>query len=181
MVVPLLAQTGVEVIENARIEARAAQPSLEAAFRGIVQAQSEAAWVGYSVPILAGRSQDCRGSKVFLEGPTQMVMLFRVAERKVEKVRAVTVDCTVDAGGLRVFWFGGVKPAESAALLTGMLGDSADKGQLVAALAWSGEVAALIEVAKNHRDAAVRKWAMSWLGKSKDPKAVKFFEEVLGR
>jgi HEAT repeats len=37
----------------------------------------------------------------------------------------------------------------------------------------------LIEVARTNRNAAVKKQAMFWLGQSKDPRAVKFFEDVL--
>jgi hypothetical protein len=37
----------------------------------------------------------------------------------------------------------------------------------------------LIEVARTNRNAAVKKEAMQWLGRSKDPRAVKFFEDVL--
>ncbi len=37
----------------------------------------------------------------------------------------------------------------------------------------------LIEVARSHSNAAVKKQAMFWLGQSKDPKALKFFEDVL--
>jgi len=37
----------------------------------------------------------------------------------------------------------------------------------------------LIEVARNNRNAQIRKKAMFWLGQSKDPRAVKFFEDVL--
>lgn len=40
-------------------------------------------------------------------------------------------------------------------------------------------VPALIDVARNHRDPAVRKKAMFWLGQSKDPRAVEFFAQVL--
>ena len=39
----------------------------------------------------------------------------------------------------------------------------------------------LIEVARTNRNPAVRKQAMFWLGQSKDPRALAFFEEVLGR
>ncbi|MEO7143960.1 MAG: HEAT repeat domain-containing protein [Bryobacteraceae bacterium] len=39
----------------------------------------------------------------------------------------------------------------------------------------------LIEVARTNRTPAVRKQAMFWLGQSKDPRAVKFFEEILTR
>ena len=37
----------------------------------------------------------------------------------------------------------------------------------------------LIEVAKNNRNSAVRQQAMFWLGQSNDPRAIKFFEDVL--
>ncbi len=37
----------------------------------------------------------------------------------------------------------------------------------------------LIEVAKSNRNAAVRQQAMFWLGQSGDPRAIKFFEDVL--
>ena len=39
----------------------------------------------------------------------------------------------------------------------------------------------LIDVARSNRNAAVRKQAMFWLGESDDPRALKFFEEVLLR
>jgi len=37
----------------------------------------------------------------------------------------------------------------------------------------------LIDVAKSNRNAAVRQQAMFWLGQSNDPRALKFFEDVL--
>jgi len=37
----------------------------------------------------------------------------------------------------------------------------------------------LIEIARNNRNAVVRKEAMFWLGQSKDPRATQFFEELL--
>ena len=39
----------------------------------------------------------------------------------------------------------------------------------------------LMEVARNNRNPEVRKQAMFWLGQSHDPRAVKFFEEILNR
>jgi hypothetical protein len=39
----------------------------------------------------------------------------------------------------------------------------------------------LMEVARTNRNAEVRKQAMFWLGQSKDPRAVKFFEDILLR
>ena len=39
----------------------------------------------------------------------------------------------------------------------------------------------LIDVARNNRNPEVRKQAFFWLGQSKDPRAVQFFEEILLR
>ena len=39
----------------------------------------------------------------------------------------------------------------------------------------------LIEVARSNRNPEVRKQAMFWLGQSKDPRALAFFEEILGK
>jgi hypothetical protein len=39
----------------------------------------------------------------------------------------------------------------------------------------------LIDQARNNKNPAVRKQAMFWLGQSKDPRALKFFEEILNR
>jgi HEAT repeat protein len=54
---------------------------------------------------------------VKLEGPQNMLVLFRVAGKSVEKIRTFSEDCAIDAGGLPVYWLTGVKPAESVALL----------------------------------------------------------------
>ncbi len=40
-------------------------------------------------------------------------------------------------------------------------------------------VPTLIEIARTNKNPAIRKEAMQWLGRSKDPRAVKFFEDVL--
>jgi hypothetical protein len=39
----------------------------------------------------------------------------------------------------------------------------------------------LIEVARQNRNPRVRRQAVFWLGQSKDPRALKFFEEILGK
>ena len=39
----------------------------------------------------------------------------------------------------------------------------------------------LIQVARTHASAEVRKQAMFWLGQSKDQRALEFFEDVLRR
>lgn len=54
---------------------------------------------------------------VKLEGPRNMLVLFRVSGKSVEKIRTFSEECAIDAWGLTVHWLTGVKPAESVALL----------------------------------------------------------------
>lgn len=42
-------------------------------------------------------------------------------------------------------------------------------------------VPALIRVARTHRDAEIRRTAIFWLGQSRDPRALRYFEDVLSR
>ena len=60
---------------------------------------------------------------VQLEGTDRMVVLYRVLERKVERVRVVAADCTLDAGGRPVTWLDDVKSGDSVALLESLVAD----------------------------------------------------------
>src|SRR5260370_14788636 len=62
-------------------------------------------------------SYNVPGGDVKLEGPSNMVVLFRAEWRKIGKIRAVSENCILDAGGLQVIWLTGAKPAESVKLL----------------------------------------------------------------
>jgi hypothetical protein len=61
------------------------------------------------------------GGTVHLEGSQVMYVLLRVADHRIGRVRAFTEDCQIDAGGLRVVWITDAKPAESVALLEGIV------------------------------------------------------------
>ncbi len=58
---------------------------------------------------------------VKLEGADTMILLFRVVNRQVERVRVFSEDCQLDAGGREVRWLTGVKPVESIALLESLI------------------------------------------------------------
>ena len=115
--------------------------NLDATFRRLVAAQSEPAWIGYTVPTVdrqrQGRSllqrrhldfrrhrlhqrphRDVRPragdrtartvagpagartqSPIRLEGPETMVVLYRVEEKAVQRIRIFSPDCELDAGG----------------------------------------------------------------------------------
>jgi HEAT repeat protein len=61
------------------------------------------------------------GGTVKLEGPAEMFVLLRVADHHVGRVVTLTDDCQADGGGLQVIWLTGVGPAESVALLAGIV------------------------------------------------------------
>ena len=279
-------------IINGRVVPQAGA-NLDATFRRLVSAQSEPAWIGYSVPtvkdssnrfccdgttwisdgivITNGRVATCglepgdrtartsqgqpvtTQSPIRLEGPETMVVLYRVEEKAVQRIRVVSPDCELDAGGRTITWLDGVNPADSVKLLATFLTDTGTRSNRLAdaalsaiamhtddrsvpelmrlarqdpsghvrgqALFWiaqkAGQRAAaeitaaiendpdtevkkravfalsqlpkdegiplLIKVAKTNQNPAVRKQAMFWLGQSKDPRALDFFAEILGK
>jgi len=113
-----------------------------------------------------------------LEGPQDMAIFLRVADHGVTKIRVLSPDCQVDAGGLRVLWLMEVKPAESVAVLTTLVpaGFSAEgEGRKVA----HGALAAIAMQADPAADRALdaftapsqpeklREQAAFWLGSAR--------------
>jgi hypothetical protein len=119
---PLGAQP--KLLVNAKLDTRSAAAGLEQTLRPLVTAQSQPAWIAYSVPstrvnlgcdyVRDGWSQP---GVVHLEPPDHAVILFRVEGGAVERIRTLSPDCEIDAGDLPVHWLAEVKPAESVALL----------------------------------------------------------------
>jgi hypothetical protein len=52
-----------------------------------------------------------------LEGPDTMIVLYRVDEKAVQRIRIFSPDCELDAGGRTIQWLDGVNAAESVKLL----------------------------------------------------------------
>jgi len=268
---------------NARVETRSAASGLEPALRSAVPASRDPAWIGYAVPgegrhqmccwesaesaglacpgcRLEGRGGftvrgdgETRAGAVSLEGDETVVVLFRAEAGQVERIRAFSAGCALDAGGLPFVWLTGVRPAESVRLLRSFAASGVSGGRsgkrdeaALAALAFHADPSALdaliglarqdasahvrgqalfwlaqragsrvsgvitraieddpetevkkravfalsqlphdegvpllIDAARRNRNPAVRKQAVFWLGQSKDPRALTFFEELL--
>ena len=97
-------------------------PTCAGAIAAIVKAQTEPAWIGYAVPALnndrSGRndgwSERCRleqqrvdpATNTAVQGPIRLepaptaMVLVRVQASEIRRVRPVSGDCQVDAGGL---------------------------------------------------------------------------------
>ena len=183
---------GQPKIENAKVQTRAVSGSLDATFRSIVSPQAEPAWIGYSVPQVPGERSMC--GTVSLEGAPEFILLYRVSAGQVEKIRTYATDCTFDGGGLPFYWLTGVSGSQSAMLLSTFIpavdinktdvnktdGNQLANSALSAIARHLDGAAALIELARKPQvSKQMRQEAVRWLGRSKDPRAVKFFEELL--
>jgi len=126
--VPLIVQPAMaqpKLLVNAKVDTRSAAAGLEREFQALLTAQPQPAWIGYAVPAVRGAEMGCEyvhdgyGTTgiVHLEPPDHAVILFRVEGGKVNKLRSVSPDCEIDAGGLPVHWLTDVAPAQSVALL----------------------------------------------------------------
>ncbi|MBI4485578.1 MAG: HEAT repeat domain-containing protein [Acidobacteria bacterium] len=137
-------------IDNARIETRNVARALEREIAAL-GARGEVFWVGYRVPLVAGRRQMCcydalsdagaccgrcrleaggeitmstdevnasAGSRVTIEPPADFLVLARIADGQVGRLRTFTPDCDVDAGGRPVVWLNGVTADDSVSWLT---------------------------------------------------------------
>jgi HEAT repeat protein len=80
---------------------------------GTCQLENDRNWVSGTT-----KSADQGAGTVKLEGARQLVVLFRLETKQVDRIRVASEDCTLDAGGLPFLWLTGVKPTESVALLT---------------------------------------------------------------
>jgi hypothetical protein len=143
-------------LSNGQLAVRSAAAGLESEFRALVAGQTAPAWIGYSVPMIAGEhNMCCNGNSaavnccgtcrlegkesgnvttgnpppVPLEGGKSLFVLFRVEKGQVQKIRSFTEDCQLDAGGLPFHWLTGVRPPDSASLLASMvhISDTEDK------------------------------------------------------
>lgn len=176
---------------NARVDSRQAGTGFPHAFESLVAAQSAPAWIGYSVRAVPGRWDLCEScGRTFLEGrptrsqtdvagaaleePAWIAVLFRAEQSRVQKIRIVSCDQEVDAGGLPVFWLTGVGASESIAVLSPFVTSAAAPTAstpssnvamtAVAAHADALATTALIGWAKTPNAPEVRKRAISWLG-----------------
>jgi hypothetical protein len=122
-VLPLMAQP--KLLVNAKVDTRSAAAGLEREFKALLRAQPQPAWIAWEVPAVRSAEMGCEYVRdgysaagiVHLEPPDHAVILFRVEGNTVGKLRSLSPDCEIDAGGLPVHWLTDVAPAQSVALL----------------------------------------------------------------
>lgn len=124
---PLAAQP--KLLINAQVQTHSAAAGLESQFKALLAAQPQPAWIGYSVPSVRTYNLGCdyvrdgftQPGVVHLEPPDHAVILFRVEANTLNRIRTLSPDCEIDAGGVPVHWLTDVQPAQSVALLVSLM------------------------------------------------------------
>jgi hypothetical protein len=184
---PAWAQTPTVV--NGTFEARAATQALDREITAMMSRSPGPAWVGYAVPV-NGRDRDIgcwtsdgitrrtRVEPLKLEGPDSLFVLYRIADRRVDRVRVASPECPLDAGGLTLYWLTGVRAMDSIAWLTTLAsGEGARRvsNAAIMAIAMHDEPGAadrLIALARTGPNRDVRGNAIFWVAQRAGDKAV---------
>jgi HEAT repeat protein len=136
-VLPLFAQQPTVI--HGQVTSEATDHGLSPVIDRLKQ-QKDATWVGYSIPVVSKFSSGWNSSRIdYLEGngdsfandsdrtspsSDHALILLRIAEGAVMRLRVESSERELDAGGLRFVWLSGVSPDDSVRVLT----DLARKG-----------------------------------------------------
>ena len=133
---------------------------------------------------------------VQLEAGTSLTVFVRLVEKRIERMRVLSDDCPVDAGGREVKWLTGVTGADSVAFLKQLAMDEkmdVDVRSRLSSAAVRGialhrdpsAVPVLIDMASvtspSPFHTATRREAMQGLGMSRDPRAFQFLQQTIAR
>jgi hypothetical protein len=184
------AQSAITGIVNAIVERRIAGGQLAREIDAVAN-RGAAAWVGYRVDI-ARRTTGALGPATIggrcrLEPPTDLLILARMEAGSLVQLRAVAVDCDMDAAGMPLVWLDGVNPDESVAWLRSLIETTPASPRHIWAAALNAlayhaapsAVPALTAIARSHPDRDVQRQAMVRIGQSTDPRAAEFLAEIL--
>ena len=129
-----------------------------------------------------------------LEAGTEVLVMVRLVDKQVERIRTYSDDCPLDAGGRTVYWLDSVAAADSVKYLQSLitLGEKSglpnDQRRRLNSSAISAiglhrdsSVDVLIALAKQAQDSSARGTAFSWLGRSRDARAIAFIDSMLKR
>lgn len=146
-----LARAQQPPVQNGRVEARQ-PADLAGEIRTIAGSASDPVWVGWRAAMIGGPRSLCnwyvdddmavRGflastgaprassvpqitppaGPVPIEAGTGLVILARLVDGQVERLRTLTDDCPIDAGGRTIYWFDGISAARSLVYLDTLTG-----------------------------------------------------------
>ncbi|MBZ5553284.1 MAG: HEAT repeat domain-containing protein [Acidobacteriia bacterium] len=132
------------------------------------------------------------GSKsVKLESPELLIVLFRLKDKNIQKIRFFSQECELDAGGLPVYWLTEVRPSESVAWLSTYATDRSSgeeeqsrhlRNSAVAAIALHADEAAdraLSEFVAPAQPEALRRDAVFWLGSARGKRGFEVVQHIV--
>ncbi|MCU1241357.1 MAG: hypothetical protein JWO71_2083 [Candidatus Acidoferrum typicum] len=211
--------TDAPQVENARLERKALAGPLAAEVKTWAAKAEQPQWLGYAVPQMGRDRAMCCGDydgswrngcghcrleehgngtnmasreeagTTKLEAPRSIAVLFRASNKQVMKIRVVSMDCSVDAGGLPFIWLSGVKPAESVALLETFVQGSdfhtrddehVSHGALTAIALHADAAAdrALESFTRSSEPESLRKQSAFWLGAARENAGLVVLEKM---
>jgi hypothetical protein len=193
-------------LAHARVQTHSAASGLQAVFRPLAR-EAGPAWIGYAVPVM-GRHQMCcyrsmdaigtstPGCRLESEGAytinhddsgewqgaADFLVLFRVENGRVDRIRSLSRGCGIDVGGRPFHWITGVRPAESLELLEAMVGTGVGNHEpAIAAIAMHadpGADAVLDRLVAASQPIGVRKQAAFWMGNSRGRRGYETLERL---
>lgn len=177
---------------NGKVETRAVTGSLDQAFHNLEASAATAMWTAYTVPMVPRQGQMCgideHNKIVRLEGTETLVVLFRLDNHALDRVRISSIDCQFDAGGLPFIFLTGVQPAQSIDLLAGLarnVDQTARKSHsdsLIAAIALHRDAAAdraLDAMLSPSQPESLREKVLFWLANARGASGFEAVRKVL--
>jgi HEAT repeats len=194
LALPLAGQP--KLLINAKADTQSAASGLEPAFRALVAAQPQPAWIGYSVPAVRTYGLGCEyvsrdngsadgpgAGTVHLEPPDHAIILFRVVNNAVERIRSVSPNCEIDAGDVPFHWLNEVQPAQSVALLSSFVSDRQVSGNsALSSIAMHSDPAAdaaLDKFLAPSQPDAIRLRTASLMGSSRGKRGVEILKNLI--
>ena len=202
-------------IQNARVENRSAASGLAAAVKAELAARPGPSWIGWSVATnlvhfaccgswegsgsahrrgcrLEGKDGDFQTNDepARLEPSRRVLILLRAEAGSVGRIRAVSDDCPLDAGGLVLVWFEDVRPADSVAWLATLVAQSKQgseggrrlDGAVTMAIAFHADPSAdtaLERFLSVGQPLELRKQAAFWLGQARGERGYQALRRVV--
>jgi hypothetical protein len=175
-----------------------ADPAADAALDRLL-APAQPAWVREKVPFWLGNARGRHGldalRRIVRDDPSNEVRkkaIFGISQSKEPDAVSTLIEAARNSPatairGEAIFWLSQKAGNKAAAAITERIEQDPDtevKKRAVFALSQLPKdegVPLLINVARTNANPAVRKQAMFWLGQSKDPRAIEFFAEILGK
>jgi hypothetical protein len=182
-------------VENAKFETRPLNGSLASQIKSFGAGPF---WTAWSEPIIPGQhgpgqpNDMCRwgdndgdghaaNAPVRLEGPTALVVLVRIENSQVDRMRVSSPDCSLDAGGLPFYWITSVPAAESVNWLRSEVGGAQMESAILAVSLHAGPAAerALDDFIAPSQPERVRERTAFWLGTSRGAHGVDVLKRML--